>query len=352
MIYKRITIIGLGLIGGSLARAIRSHLPEVQLSVVDRSEDTLAYARENELAHLATNDMAEAVREAQLVILAVPIPALLEVTRAISPLLPEGAVVTDVASVKRIIVEEVRQVLPERFALVPAHPIAGSEKSGVASGREDLFDARKVVLTPDDPHLPDVHHVADFWQRLGALVDYMPAELHDQIYGCVSHLPQFISICIRAIFENIQVAPEYIETFRRFTRLGNSPYALWQGIFDANSDNISSGLEVFLQVIHQIRSELENGVGSTEKLADDALIYGVLVPRIVATAQIATTLQLERDLGLPVKRYGGTGFIDFTCPAVSPPDDQLALISTHAAQVAQALDQIVGALNAGMELID
>lgn len=337
--YKHVAILGMGLIGGSLARAIRACLPDMRITAMDLDADSLRIVHEMGLADYCTLDAAQAVQGADLVILAVPVAALAEVARAIAPHLAAGAAVTDVASVKHILLEEVAPLLPKGVALVPAHPIAGSEKSGVAAGSAMLFAGKRVVLTPENPEDAAVQPISQFWRALHAEIHYMPAELHDRIYACMSHFPQLLSFAINDLYKNHQVEHDESEAFRRFMRLSGSSPALWEGIFIANKDNINSCLEHYLRVLHQISSELREGASGPQSAPDGGIVFTRLFPRIAASALISTAHMQEREIHVPLKTYAGSGFKDFTLPATEPPDEHLAHISEHALAVADAVDE-------------
>lgn len=337
--FSRIAIIGLGLIGGSVALAARRAFPGAYIAVADADAGTRAAASTRFAVH---EEVGEAVRGAELVVLAVPIPALAGVARAIAPHLAEGALVTDVASVKMPLVEEVAPLLPAHAALIPAHPIAGSERSGFGAAEADLFNGKRVILTPADPQHPAVERVAAFWRAMGVRVEFMPPDMHDRIYAAVSHLPQYLAFKIKVLLKEKQMALES----PRFLRLGGSPHALWQGIFDANKTNISSSLHDYLRALHQIIGELEEGKANTSAVDAQAALQ--VFPRIAASCLVSACAMLERELGLPVARYAGSGFKDFTAPLESPPEDDLAAISIHAAQVAALLKDFAAKLEAGL----
>lgn len=338
MSFSTVAILGMGMMGSSVARAVRACLPGVTLHALDSDPETLRIAQEMGLADLCTTNPAQAVHDADLVILAAPIGALASLAEAIAPHLKPGAVVTDIASVKRLLFAKVAPLLPEGVALVPGHPIAGSEKSGVSSGTAMLFAGKRVILTPENPENAAVSRVAQFWKSLCVEVHYMPAELHDEIYACVSHLPQYISYLINDLFVDLKVEGE-MEGGGRFFRLTHSPLAIWEEIFVANSDNINKCLDRYLQALHQISVELREGAGAAVVVQPDmALLCTELFPRIAASCLVHAAHVTERALHVPIRAYAGTGFIDFTAPAREPPDTHLANISDHAAAMVTLLD--------------
>lgn len=340
MKFPNVAVLGLGLIGSSVARAVRACLPEMQITAMDADEETLRIAHGMQLADVYTTDAAKAVADADLVVLAVPVMAFAQIAKAITPHLKPGAVVTDVGSVKRLMLS----LFPESVAVVPAHPIAGSEKSGVSAGSATLFAGRQVILTPADPEAPAVRAVAEFWEALRAKVQYMPADLHDRVYACVSHLPQYLAFHVKPLYEAAHASREGDETLRRFMRLTGSNDDLWSGIFKTNSDNINSWLKTYLQVLHQIRSELLEGASTTQEPVDMPLVYGALFPRIAASCLVHVAHVAGRELNVPLQAFAGTGFSDFTAPASAPPELHMERISGQAQAVARVVDDFAALL--------
>lgn len=343
MAFQQVAILGMGLIGGSVARAVRACLPQTELRAMDTDPAALKIARDMQLADLCTHDPQEAARGASLVVLAVPVPALAGVARRVLPVLQPGTVVTDVASVKRLPVQEIMPLLPDGIAFVPAHPIAGSERTGAQAGSATLFAGKRVILTPVDPESSAVARVAAFWQALQAEVHYMPAELHDRLYACLSHLPQYLAFAVRDLYAARHIGVEGDAAFQRFSRLWRSDEALWRGIFEANADFIGTCLSAYLKLVCHIRGELAEGK-ETPSSGDMTLAAEVLFPRIAASCLVAVAHRVERELHVPLKAYIGTGFKDFTAPALEPPEPHLALISDHAGAVMTLLDAFIASL--------
>ncbi|MBV8939160.1 MAG: prephenate dehydrogenase/arogenate dehydrogenase family protein [Alphaproteobacteria bacterium] len=339
MQLRRVAIIGLGLIGGSLARALRAYLPEVVIAVADPDPAARVQAHAQRAADLLFDNAAEAAHGAELVVLCTPIPALEACARAIGPVLERGAIVTDVASVKGAAITAIAPHLPPHAALVPGHPIAGGEKGGFGASRQELFVGKKIVLTPDDPHQAAVASVALLWRTLGGQVDYMPAALHDRVYACVSHLPQYLAFIVSDMDEVIKREPEEA-SFRRFTRLCAANRGLWSGIFQANKLNLSIVIEAYFKMVRQIIAEL----GHVQKYKPDTLACTVLFPYVVASCLAAVTAAEEHKLGFPLKPYAGGGFVDFTAPLASPAEPMLELISAHAGVLLPLLEDFAARL--------
>ena len=194
MIFERITIIGLGLIGSSIARAARDHQLAATIVGCDQNDISLAFARKHKFIDTATNDPLAAVKNSDLVILATPPSTLASVAEAITPHLKPGAIVMDTASIKQAAMKAIAPHLPRRVDFMPAHPIAGSEHTGVSAGRADLFERKHVIVTPNEPEVTKASRTSPLsgkpWVRA---LKAMPAALHDVIYAYVSHLPQLLA---------------------------------------------------------------------------------------------------------------------------------------------------------------
>jgi len=253
---NRLTLIGVGLIGGSLARALRDagHVQEivgygrglanlqraVELGVVDRIETSLAAA----------------VNGADMVVLATPVGAMAEILGAIAPYLAKDAVVTDVGSVKGAVVTAARAALGGRFSnFVPGHPIAGTERSGVESSFASLYVGRRVVLTPLPETRPEaLARVRAMWQAAGADVVDMSIEHHDQVLAATSHLPHLLAYALVDMLAQLNDRHEIFSYaaggFRDFTRIASSDPVMWRDISLANRDAI-------VEMLKRYRTELD-----------------------------------------------------------------------------------------------
>ncbi len=330
-LFERITIIGMGLIGSSIARAVRQFQLAPAIVGCDRNEVSLAFARKHGFVDTATQDAATAVAGSDLVILATPPSSLEAVTKAIAPALEPGCLVMDTCSVKQHAIDAIAPYIPAGVEFMPTHPIAGSEQSGVSAGRANLFDKRKVIVTPDDPsqHSHVLQTVTSFWQAMGARLEGMPPHLHDMIYAYVSHLPQLLAfiagrplLAQGSLFDNDIV-------LQKFTRLSGSDLELWLDIFHYNSGHLAAALDRYIDVIAHITRELKDAPEGNDDLADDTLTHAVLFPRVAASCLITTVMEAEKKSGFSFARYAGTGFADFTYPATHPPEGDIENISNH-----------------------
>ncbi len=236
----RVALVGVGLIGSSIARAVRASMPGVRISATDSDPGVRARVAELSLADAVCETAAEAARDADLVILCTPLSAYAEVADAIAPALAPGAVVSDVGSAKGCVMA-LRARLPEGVHLVPAHPVAGTERSGPDAGFAALFRNRWCILTPPEGTDPAaVARVAAFWERLGAMVEVMDAAHHDLVLAVTSHVPHLIAYSIVGTASDIEhvASGEVIKYsaggFRDFTRIAASDPTMWRDIFLAN----------------------------------------------------------------------------------------------------------------------
>jgi len=337
-IFDRIAIIGLGLIGSSIARAAHGNRLAGTIVACDANEVALAYARKHRFIDDAMSNPAKAAARAGLVILATPPSTLGHIAEIIAPHLEKGAIVMDVCSVKQPAIAAIAPHIPEGIDFIPAHPIAGSEKSGVEAGRGDLFAHKHVIITPDEPlHGNALQVVTAFWHALGARVEGMPAALHDLVYAHVSHLPQLLAFAAAGPL----AAYRDDEALQKFLRLSHSNPAMWAEIFSLNKDNMLKALDRYLDAISHIMDELKTAPAGSESADDERLSHTALFPRIAASCLITTVMEAEKNAGFPFGRYAGSGFADFINPAALPPDGDIERISGQYALVATILSDYV-----------
>lgn len=267
--FGSITIIGLGLIGSSIARAVREHKPDVRLTGFDASADVRDRAARLDLVDLVADDPAQAVGQADLVVLCVPVGAMADAARSIAPHLPAGAVVSDVGSSKAAVSETLRAHL-EGFSVIPAHPVAGTENSGPEAGFAGLFRGRWCILTPEDDADPDdVERLSDLWVGLGAKVETMSARHHDLVLAVTSHLPHLIAFTIVATASDLErvTESEVIKYsaggFRDFTRIAASNPVMWRDIFLSNKDAVLAMLQRFSEDLSFLQRAIRRDDGDT-----------------------------------------------------------------------------------------
>jgi cyclohexadieny/prephenate dehydrogenase len=270
MLFERIAFIGIGLIGSSLARVIRRDGLCGHITVCARSQETLDKVVELNLADTVTKDPAVAVAEADLVMICTPMGAYGAIAEAISGNLKDGAIVSDVGSVKRSAIDSLEPKLPKNIHLVPGHPIAGTEHSGPESGFAELFVDRWCILTPaTGTDEAATEKVAELWRKAGMMIEVMDAEHHDQVLGITSHLPHLIAYTIVGTATDLEddLKQEVIKFsasgFRDFTRIAASDPVMWRDIFLNNKDAVLEILGRFSEDLTAMQRAIRRGEGDT-----------------------------------------------------------------------------------------
>ena len=267
--FARVAIIGMGLIGSSLARAVRQAMPTVRLVVTDASADVRARVIELGLADDVADGAGAAVVDADLVILCVPVGAMAAVAAEIGPELAPDTVVSDVGSVKESVLKVLGAALPG-VHVIPAHPVAGTERSGPDAGFASLFDGRWCIITP--PARADevmVERLAEFWRRLGAKVELMDAPHHDRVLAVTSHLPHLIAYSIVGTASDLEAVTkaEVIKYsaggFRDFTRIAASDPVMWRDVFLNNREATLELLGRFTEDLVALQRAIRWGDGDT-----------------------------------------------------------------------------------------
>lgn len=267
-----VTIVGLGLIGSSVARAVKAKLPGVAVVGHDASAAVRAEARALGFCDRIADDPAAAVAGADLVILAVPVGRMADAATAIAPGLSASAIISDVGSSKAGVAEALRAALPGHD-VIPAHPVAGTENSGPGAGFASLFDGRWCILTPaPDAGADAVAAVSGFWQALGAKVEMMDAAHHDMVLAVTSHLPHLIAYTIVGTASELEEVTESevikysAGGFRDFTRIAASDPVMWRDVFLANRDAVLATLQRFNEDLTVLQQAIRRGDG--DKLED------------------------------------------------------------------------------------
>lgn len=267
-IFERIALIGIGLIGSSIAQAVRQRGLANEIAISTRSPETLRRAEELGLGDSYSLDAAIAVEGADLVILCVPVGANATVAKWIAPALKPGAILTDVGSTKRSVVDQVLPHVPEGVHFIPGHPIAGTEQSGPDSGFPTLFDGRWCILTPiEGTDSAALDSLKAFWNGCGSDVDEMEASHHDLVLAIVSHLPQLIAYNIVGTADDLETVTksEVIKYsasgFRDFTRLAASDPTMWRDVCLNNKDAILEMLARFSEDLSALQRAIRWGDG-------------------------------------------------------------------------------------------
>jgi cyclohexadieny/prephenate dehydrogenase len=271
--FDKITLIGIGLIGSSIARAVKAKGLAKTVTISTRSQETLDRARELDLGTDYVLDAGEAVEGADLVVVSVPVGASGKVAEEIAPHLKSGAIVTDVGSTKASVVAQMLPHMPKDVHFIPGHPLAGTEHSGPDAGFAELFQGRWCILTPVHGTDKDAKKkLAAFWEALGSKVDEMDTEHHDKVLAIVSHLPHIIAYNIVGTADDLETVTESevikysASGFRDFTRLAASDPTMWRDVCLHNKDAILEMLARFSEDLAYLQRAIRWGDG--EKLFD------------------------------------------------------------------------------------
>ncbi len=264
--YPRVALIGLGLIASSMALAIRARGLAVEVVGFDRDPDVREAARELSLCDVA-GSAAEAVAGADLVVLAVPVGAMGAVAEQIAPHLAPGATLTDVGSVKRAVLEAVAPHVPEGVHFVPAHPLAGTERSGPRAGFAALFERRWCILVPHGAAEEPTARLGALWEAMGASVTTMDADHHDLVLAVTSHTPHLIAYTMVGVADDLrrvtdsEVVNYSAAGFRDFTRIAASDPTMWRDVFLANRDATLEILGRFTEELFALQRAIRTGDG-------------------------------------------------------------------------------------------
>jgi cyclohexadieny/prephenate dehydrogenase len=269
-LFNRLALIGVGLIGSSIARAAKAQGAAGSIVATARSPQTRKRIAELGLADQVVKTNAAAVEGADLVIISIPVGACGAVAKEIGPYLKAGAIVSDVGSVKGSVVRDMAPHLPKNVHFVPAHPVAGTEYSGPDAGFAELFVSRWCILTPPEGTDPNaVEKLAAFWRLLGANVEIMAPDHHDLVLAVTSHLPHLIAYTIVGTADELQTVTrsEVLKFsaggFRDFTRIAASDPTMWRDIFLANKDAILEMLGRFNEDVSALTKAIRKGDSDT-----------------------------------------------------------------------------------------
>jgi len=266
--YKHVALIGLGLLASSISLAMRRAGMETRITGTARSKATREKALELGLVDAVFETAAEAVQGADLVILCVPVGAMGAIAEEIAPALSEGCTVSDVGSVKRAVADAIGPHLPKGVHFIPAHPMAGTEKSGPEAGFSSLFDNRWCLMTP----LPDTDHAAvekleSFWTKLGSNVELMEINHHDLVASVISHAPHLIAYTMVGVADDMnrvtktEVVNYSAAGFRDFTRIAASDPTMWRDVFLNNKEATLEVLGRFTEELFALQRAIRTGDG-------------------------------------------------------------------------------------------
>lgn len=262
---KRLAVIGVGLIGGSFARALRVAGLVETIVGIGRDRRNLDEALELGIVDHISQDALEGVAGADMVFISVPVCAIPAVVAAIAPALSPGCIVTDGGSVKAAIVHACEKLMPEGCYFVGGHPIAGTEHSGAAASFATLYNGKRCILTPTrNTHKPSLDLVSMLWQSTGAVVCQMEAEHHDRIFAEISHLPHMVAYSLVHAVGTADVEGENVLSytaggFRDFTRIASSDPSMWRDIAVMNRNALLKSIDGFSTSLAELRKMVDEG---------------------------------------------------------------------------------------------
>jgi len=262
--FKKVCIIGCGLIGSSLARAIRKNNLAEKIVSSNRSDEVNNKVIKLNIVDDSNSDTKKMVDGSDLVVIATPLSSYEEVILKIKDSLQSGAILTDVGSVKENVMNVIEKNLPKNISWIPSHPIAGTEESGPDSGFAELFEKRWCILTPSKKAKEeDVSMLKNFWENIGSKVDVMQAKEHDYILSITSHIPHLIAYNIVTTAldmqkeKNSNIVKYSAGGLRDFTRIAASNPIMWRDIFIENKKNTSKIIEKFIENLENLKNAIE-----------------------------------------------------------------------------------------------
>jgi prephenate dehydrogenase len=266
--FKKICIIGCGLIGSSLARAIKKYNLSEKIVSSNRSDIVNKKVLELKMVNDSSSDTQKMAKDSDLIIIATPLSSYENVILKIKNSLKSGTILTDVGSVKERVISLVEKAIPKNISWIPSHPIAGTEESGPESGFSELFKNRWCILTPSKKAKEkDINTLRSFWKKIGSKVDIMDAKQHDYILSITSHIPHLVAYNIVSTSINIQeekqssIIKYSAGGLRDFTRIAASNPIMWRDIFIQNKANTSKEIEKFIANLEDLKNAIENEDG-------------------------------------------------------------------------------------------
>ena len=259
---NKITIIGVGLIGGSLAKAIKENQLANKVCGYGRDQSRLEKAKNTNIIDELSTNIDEAVKGADIVVIATPVGTFKQILEAIEPLITEQVIISDVGSTKTNIVKIVNEVLGEKSkCFVPAHPIAGKEKSGFEVSVPDLFKDKKTIITPLENNAPEsIKVIHDMWTGTGAEVDYLSPESHDELLGMTSHLPHMLAFSlVNYLVSQSPNASIYAGGgFKDFSRIASGDAVMWRDICIHNKEQIIDHLKGYQSTLSELIDAIDD----------------------------------------------------------------------------------------------
>ena len=269
--FNTVSIIGCGLIGYSILREIQKRNLAREVRVFDSSRETISYLKKENICSNISSNIRQCVKNSDLVIIATPLSSYKEIILSIKDDLKKGTILTDTGSVKKEVMKIIHNINLKDINWIPSHPIAGTEESGPKAGNADIFKNRWCIISPPkDIAEQSLNFLKSFWEAIGSKVKIMTPEEHDEILSLTSHLPHAIAYNIVRTVMNVEdkLKEEVIQYsaggLRDFTRIAASNPLMWRDIFLDNSENISKGIDNFIEKLQELKKALNDKNG--EKL--------------------------------------------------------------------------------------
>lgn len=345
-----IALMGAGQLGGSFILALREQGAALFVTAYDPATAHSEALKASGAVDVVCATPEEAAKNADMILLAAPLGTYRALAAAIAPVIANGTIVTDLGSVKGSMVR-VAHALPSAH-IVPAHPIAGSEKSGPTAARGDLFRGKLCILTPDsDTDEQAFRAVEALWEMAGADVIAMPHEVHDQIYAHVSHLPHYIAFVAAQYFHQCGIRIGGDDAMlQQFLRIARSNPRMWTDIALHNRTALLPALGTYIALLDHFVSELRAGEPSNTA-ADAALLTKTLLPRVLASCLISGVSLYEQQSATNLRPFGAGGMRDIVAPAALTPEADTEAMSHNAVAMANIIEGIIPKFRALESLI-
>lgn len=263
MKFNKLTIVGLGLIGGSLARALKESNQVGTVVGIDTDEETIKYAFDNEIIDEGASSLNEVIYDSDIIVIATYVGMIEDTAKSVFDIANDKTIITDVGSVKSSVVRNIEVDLPDNIHYVGGHPIAGTEKSGVTSADANLFTDKRVILTPTKTTNSEAKDkVQSMWELVGGQVYEVDPETHDHIFGIVSHLPHVVAYSLMNSVLNAEDSEQLLDFagggLKDYTRVAASSPEMWTQIFKANKPRLLEAISSFKHSLEEIESCIEN----------------------------------------------------------------------------------------------
>ncbi len=335
----RIALLGAGQLGGSFILGLREHGADIHVTAYDPATEHAEALRARGAVDAVCTSAAEAVTGADMVVLASPLRSYRALAASIAPAVDDGCIITDLGSVKGSM-HPLIGLLPKAH-VVPAHPIAGSEKSGPVAARGDLFAGKLCILTPDETTDTEAFRAVEaLWSMVGADVIAMPWQVHDQIYAYVSHVPHYIAFVAASYFHALGVRVSAEDAvLQRFLRISRSNPRMWTDIALENREALLPALATYITLLEHFATELRAGTPTSG--GDKAALAKTLLPRILAASLISSVSLYEQQSASNLRPFGAGGMRDIVAPAAETPEADTEAMSNHATQMAEIIEGII-----------